>query len=70
MTVFIYKGLRDDGIIVEGEFHARVPQDAYRKMELLGLRPILVHEVGPEVPQTDADGATGELAGLIGNASA
>ena len=64
MTIFIYKGLRADGCVVEGELRAQVAQDAYRKMELLGLLPILVHEVSPEIAQNAAGETQGEFAGL------
>ena len=48
MPHFTFKGLQDDGSVVEGELDAPVQQEAYRQMEFHGLRPIGVHEVGPE----------------------
>ena len=65
MTVFIYKGLQTDGSVIEGEVHAQVPQDAYRKMELLGLRPILVHEVCPEQPPSEFNEPDAPVAGQV-----
>ena len=68
MNVFIYKGLQTDGRVIEGELRAEVPQDAYRKMELLGLLPILVHEVRPDGQQFDlnesGDRVTDEFASV------
>jgi type II secretory pathway component PulF len=53
MALFAYKGLKSDGTIVEGLCEARVPQDAYRRMEYHGLLPINVSEYHGE---TDTDG--------------
>jgi type II secretory pathway component PulF len=44
MSTFHYRGLNDDGAVVEGDVRADVRQDAYRAMEYRGLRPIRVDE--------------------------
>jgi type II secretory pathway component PulF len=58
MPHFTYKGLQDDGTVIEGEMDANVQQEAYRQMEFHGLRPIGVHEVQPG----EAPGANGVAA--------
>ncbi|HEY6167752.1 MAG TPA: hypothetical protein VI454_06910 [Verrucomicrobiae bacterium] len=64
MPHFTYKGLQDDGTIVEGELDAGVQQEAYRQMEFHGLRPIGVHEVRPEDAAKTDGAAAGPLAEL------
>ena len=44
MSTFHYRGLNDDGAVIEGDVRADVRQDAYRAMEYRGLRPIRVDE--------------------------
>ncbi len=46
MPVFLYKALRADGGVVEGEIDAGGRPDAFRQMEGQGLRPISLQERG------------------------
>jgi len=44
MSTFFYRGITDDGTVVEGQVRGDVRQDAYRAMEYRGLRPMRVQE--------------------------
>jgi type II secretory pathway component PulF len=44
MSTFHYRGLNNDGTVIEGDVRCDVRQDAYRAMEYRGLRPIRVDE--------------------------
>jgi hypothetical protein len=45
MKTFLFKGVRSDGTIVEGEYQANVLQDVFRRMELHGMYPLKATEV-------------------------
>lgn len=45
MKTFLFKGVRNDGTIVEGEYQAEVLQDVFRRMELHGMYPLKATEV-------------------------
>ena len=62
MKTFLFKGVRSDGTIVEGEYQADVLQDVFRRMELHGMYPLKATEVvraempAPEmIPTADAE---------------
>jgi type II secretory pathway component PulF len=54
MSTFYYRGITDDGTVVEGHVRGGVRQDAYRAMEYRGLRPLRVQEF-PEARTSRAE---------------
>jgi type II secretory pathway component PulF len=63
MKTFTYKGVRNDGTVVEGEYQANVLQEVYRRMELHGMFPIKASEVvRPKMPAAnEAPAAPAEI---------
>lgn len=48
MPWFLFKALQSDGAVTEGRIEAGGRQDAFRLMAVQGLRPIRLHEQGPD----------------------
>src|ERR1700733_3088240 len=44
MPTFRYKALQTNGAVAEGQLEATGPPDAFRQMEVLGLRPVSLSE--------------------------
>jgi len=58
MPVFLYRALRTDGGVVEGELDAGGRHEAFRQMEARGLRPISLREGGKGKPTAPRAGGS------------
>lgn len=63
MPTFAYKALQANGSVTEGQLDAPGRHDAFRQIEVLGLRPVSLAERAGG----GAKGATASAAGMLGN---
>src|SRR5436190_24234348 len=65
MPTFQYRALQSNGTIAEGQIEAAGRPDAFRQIEVLGLRPVSLAEKAASSAK-NGNGSSGTVAGSLG----